>query len=148
MVGPGERGSLPSARITGELARRISTGELRQGDTVPSTRQITREYGVAMATATRALTALRQQGLVHVVPGVGTVVGPRPDDEPASAGTSAGATTGTPSSGNTGAQARDRARCRRSRAAADPRADRPGGRGDRRHGGHGRLVHAPSGGCA
>jgi DNA-binding transcriptional regulator YhcF (GntR family) len=65
----------PSVRIAGELARRITTGAIRPGETVPSTRQITREFGVAMATATRVLAALRQQGLVHVVPGVGTVVG-------------------------------------------------------------------------
>jgi len=73
-----------SARIADELARRINTGELDAGDTVPSTRQITREFGVAMATATRALAALQQQGLVHVVSGVGTVVGAAPSADPAS----------------------------------------------------------------
>jgi AcrR family transcriptional regulator len=41
---------------------------------VPSTRAIVDEWGVAMATATKALTELRQQGLVRAVPGVGTVV--------------------------------------------------------------------------
>lgn len=65
-----------SRRIAAEIAGRIDTGELRPGDRVPSTRQITREWGVAMATATRALAILRQRGLVHAVPGVGTVVGP------------------------------------------------------------------------
>ncbi|MBM0277066.1 TetR/AcrR family transcriptional regulator C-terminal domain-containing protein [Micromonospora tarensis] len=69
----------PYLRIVGELRQRITTGELGPGDRVPSTRQIVREWGVAMATASRALTALRQENLVRAVPGVGTVVtGPEP----------------------------------------------------------------------
>jgi DNA-binding transcriptional regulator YhcF (GntR family) len=66
--------SPPYARIVAELRRRIETGELAPGDRVPSTREITRSFGVAMATATRALGVLRQQGLVRAVPGSGTVV--------------------------------------------------------------------------
>lgn len=64
----------PYVRIVAELRRRISSGELRAGDRVPSTRQITQEWGVAIATATKVLTTLRQEGLVRAVPGVGTVV--------------------------------------------------------------------------
>jgi AcrR family transcriptional regulator len=41
---------------------------------VPSTREIMRRWGVAMATATKVLTALRQEGLVRTRPGVGSVV--------------------------------------------------------------------------
>ncbi|MFI0737221.1 TetR/AcrR family transcriptional regulator C-terminal domain-containing protein [Streptomyces sp. NPDC021100] len=67
-----------SGRIAGEIRRRIATGELAPGDRVPSTREITRQWGVAMATATKALTELRHEGLVHAVPGVGTVVAPPP----------------------------------------------------------------------
>ncbi|MEU9131917.1 TetR/AcrR family transcriptional regulator C-terminal domain-containing protein [Kitasatospora sp. NPDC048540] len=64
----------PYARIAAELRHRIETGELRPGDRVPSTRALTQRWGVAMATATKALAALRQEGLVRGVPGVGTVV--------------------------------------------------------------------------
>jgi AcrR family transcriptional regulator len=64
----------PYARIAAELADRIAAGELRPGDRVPSTREITRTWGVAMATATRALASLRDRGLVHAEPGRGTVV--------------------------------------------------------------------------
>ncbi|MFJ9695322.1 TetR/AcrR family transcriptional regulator C-terminal domain-containing protein [Kitasatospora sp. NPDC101183] len=64
----------PSERIAAELRRRITTGELAPGARVPSTRLITRQWGVAMATATKALTRLREEGLVRAVPGVGTVV--------------------------------------------------------------------------
>jgi DNA-binding transcriptional regulator YhcF (GntR family) len=64
----------PYLRIVAEVRRRIATGRLRPGDRVPSTRQIIQEWGVAMATATKALTTLRQEGLVRPVPGIGTVV--------------------------------------------------------------------------
>jgi AcrR family transcriptional regulator len=64
----------PSFRIAGELRRRIESGELRVGEQVPSTRAITREWGVAIATATRVLATLREEGLVRAVSGVGTVV--------------------------------------------------------------------------
>lgn len=68
----------PYARIVAALREQIETGALAPGDRVPSTREITRRWGVAMATATKALTALRQAGLVTAVPGVGTVVDTAP----------------------------------------------------------------------
>ncbi|MBT2385339.1 TetR/AcrR family transcriptional regulator C-terminal domain-containing protein [Streptomyces sp. ISL-11] len=64
----------PYLRIAAELRDRITSGELRAGEKVPSTRQITQEWGVAMATATKVLAVLRREGLVRAVPGVGTVV--------------------------------------------------------------------------
>jgi AcrR family transcriptional regulator len=64
--------------IAAELRRRIESGELRPGDRVPSTRALVRDFGVAMATATKALQALQADRLVHAAPGVGTVVGPPP----------------------------------------------------------------------
>jgi DNA-binding transcriptional regulator YhcF (GntR family) len=63
-----------SAEILASIRRRIASGELKPGDRVPSTRQITREWGVAMATATRVLAMLQQEGLVVARPGIGTVV--------------------------------------------------------------------------
>ncbi|MFF0628884.1 GntR family transcriptional regulator [Streptomyces sp. NPDC004296] len=77
----------PYRRIADAIRARVESGELAPGDRVPSTRRITQEWGVAMATATKVLTALRQEGVVRVVPGVGTVVAERgsaaPDsDEP------------------------------------------------------------------
>ncbi|GGP49653.1 GntR family transcriptional regulator [Streptomyces abikoensis] len=65
----------PYLRIASELRARIASGELRAGQRVPSTRGITEEWGVALATATKALAVLRQEGLVRAVPGVGTIVG-------------------------------------------------------------------------
>jgi AcrR family transcriptional regulator len=68
----------PSLRIAGELRAQIERGDLAPGERVPSAREITRRWGVAIATATRVLAALRDDGLVRPVPGVGTVVLPRP----------------------------------------------------------------------
>jgi DNA-binding transcriptional regulator YhcF (GntR family) len=64
--------------VAAELRRRITSGELKPGDRVPSTRALVRDFGVAMATATKALQALQAERLVHPSPGVGTVVGPPP----------------------------------------------------------------------
>ncbi|GIL25232.1 TetR/AcrR family transcriptional regulator C-terminal domain-containing protein [Actinocatenispora comari] len=61
-------------QIVTDIRARIESGELAPGAAVPSTRRLVADYGVAMATATKALTALRQAGLVRPVPGVGTVV--------------------------------------------------------------------------
>ncbi len=66
----------PYRRIAGEIRRRIAVGELRPGDPVPSARQLTREHGVAIATATKVLAVLRDEGLVLTRPGAGTVVAP------------------------------------------------------------------------
>jgi AcrR family transcriptional regulator len=65
---------MSSARIAEEIRRRITSGALKAGDRVPSARQITQAWGVAIATASKALAMLRAEGLVRAVPGIGTVV--------------------------------------------------------------------------
>lgn len=64
----------PYLRIVDDLRGRIERGELRPGDRVPSARQLTKEWGVAIATATKVLATLQQEGRTTVRPGVGTVV--------------------------------------------------------------------------
>ncbi|MDA3645005.1 GntR family transcriptional regulator [Saccharopolyspora indica] len=64
----------PYRRIAAAIQQRIASGELRPGDQVPSTREITREWGVAMATAAKALAELRNAELVETRPGSGTIV--------------------------------------------------------------------------
>jgi AcrR family transcriptional regulator len=72
----------PYLDIAAEIRRRIAGGQLRAGGRVPSTRQIARDWQVATATATKALTTLRHEGLIRSVPRVGMVVAgpeaPRP----------------------------------------------------------------------
>jgi DNA-binding transcriptional regulator YhcF (GntR family) len=73
-VPPTDESEPPYLQIAAALRHRITTGALRPGDRVPSTRQVVRDFGVAMATATRALAVLRDEGLVVTRPGSGTVV--------------------------------------------------------------------------
>src|SRR6478735_10406523 len=106
----------PSVRIAAELRGRIERGELRPGERVPSAREITRNFGVAVATASRVLAALRDDGLVHAVPGVGTLVS-----------APAGQAVGAPGRRTTGPA---------PAAAGRPTAHGPAGRGGRAPGGH------------
>jgi len=74
-------------RIAADIADCIADGRLRPGDRIPSSRQISRRWNVAIATATKVQAVLRRDGLVEPVHGVGTVVradsgGPRPDEQP------------------------------------------------------------------
>jgi DNA-binding transcriptional regulator YhcF (GntR family) len=64
----------PYLRIVAEIRDRIASGRLRPGDRIPSTRQITQQWGVAMATATKVIATLRNEGVVDTKPGAGTVV--------------------------------------------------------------------------
>jgi DNA-binding transcriptional regulator YhcF (GntR family) len=68
----------PYLQIVDEIRARIAQGRLRPGERVPSARQITQEWGVAIATATKALATLQAEGLVRAVVGVGTIVAPPP----------------------------------------------------------------------
>ena len=63
-----------SADIAAQLRARILSGQLRPGDMLPSAREITREWSVAIATASRVHALLRSEGLAEPLPGVGTVV--------------------------------------------------------------------------
>ncbi|KAB8189543.1 GntR family transcriptional regulator [Nonomuraea phyllanthi] len=67
----------PYLRIVADIERRIADGELRPGDPVPTTRAIMREWGVAMATASKALAALKQAGAIESTSRVGAVIAAR-----------------------------------------------------------------------
>ena len=64
----------PFSRIAAELRRRIAEGELATGQRVPSMRQVAREFGVALATAAKALDLIRHEGLIVTRPRSGSVV--------------------------------------------------------------------------
>jgi DNA-binding transcriptional regulator YhcF (GntR family) len=63
-----------SHQIAAQIREKIKSGELAAGDRVPSTREIMRRWGVAMATASKVLAILKEDGLVRTRPGAGTVV--------------------------------------------------------------------------
>ncbi len=64
----------PFQQIAAHLRDKILSGELREGDRLPSSRQLTRDWHVAIATASKALAVLRSEGYTSVIRGVGTVV--------------------------------------------------------------------------
>lgn len=69
-----ERPKAPYLQVADYLRARILDGDLRPGDSVPSERQLADEWDISRATATKALAALRSEGLVVSQPGRGTVV--------------------------------------------------------------------------
>ncbi|MGO1050565.1 GntR family transcriptional regulator [Crossiella sp. CA198] len=69
-----ERAEPPYLQVARHIREQIKAGKLQDGDLVPSSREISRTWGVAMATATKVLATLRAEGLTRAVSGVGTVV--------------------------------------------------------------------------
>ncbi|MFB6724220.1 GntR family transcriptional regulator [Kribbella sp. NPDC056345] len=69
-----ERPAPPYRQIADAIRGRISNGELQAGDRVPSVRSLMREFGVAIATAQRALTSLRAEGYIRPERGIGSIV--------------------------------------------------------------------------
>ncbi|MFI9550782.1 GntR family transcriptional regulator [Nonomuraea endophytica] len=72
-----QRPEPPYRHIAAEIRARIVNGRLRPGDRVPSIREIAQRWGVAVATATRVMATLRDDGLVETKVGAGTVVSGR-----------------------------------------------------------------------
>jgi len=65
-------------QVADHIRDQILRGELRPGDEIPSERRIVEDWGVSRPTATRALAALRAEGLVEARQGSGTFVRERP----------------------------------------------------------------------
>jgi DNA-binding GntR family transcriptional regulator len=65
-------------QVADHIRDQIIRGELRPGDEVPSERRIVEEWRISRPTATRALAALRAEGLVEARQGAGTFVRERP----------------------------------------------------------------------
>ena len=63
-----------SQRIAADLKQKIRSGRIAPGARVPSARELVREHGVALATASKVLAILRKEGLVRAQPGIGTIV--------------------------------------------------------------------------
>lgn len=69
-----ERPEPPYLQVVRHIREQILSGQLPEGSAVPSARQITRDWDVAMATAMKAITTLRAEGLIRSLPGKGTFV--------------------------------------------------------------------------
>ncbi|MEU4219014.1 GntR family transcriptional regulator [Actinoplanes sp. NPDC026623] len=66
----------PYQRIANDIREQIADGRLAPGDRVPSTRRLARNWDVALATATKAMTVLCREGVLQARPRSGTVVTP------------------------------------------------------------------------
>ncbi len=64
----------PYQQIADWLRERITAGDLRPGQVIPSEKDLVDMFGVARSTARRSIALLREEGLVHTVPQRGTYV--------------------------------------------------------------------------
>lgn len=69
-----ERPTPPYLQIAEDIRRQIDSGELQDGDHVPSVRQLASSWGVTRPTAAKAISFLRSEGLVETKVGSGTTV--------------------------------------------------------------------------
>ena len=60
--------------ICHDIKEMLRSGALRTGMRIPSHRELSRKYDVAIATVTRAINELKQEGIVQSVRGVGTTI--------------------------------------------------------------------------
>ena len=70
------------AQIADHYRRLIRNGELREGDRLPTVRQVAQERGFSTTPVKMAFQRLEQEGLVFRRRGAGTFVGPRPSSLP------------------------------------------------------------------
>ncbi|WP_103349468.1 GntR family transcriptional regulator [Amycolatopsis sp. CA-128772] len=71
----------------------IAAGTLREGESLPSTRQLAADFGINFHTVNKAYDLLRQQGFVRLNRKTGAVIGPTAADAAFAAGWSARART-------------------------------------------------------
>lgn len=69
-------------RIADEIRARITSGELAEGDRLPSIPELVREHGIASSTAQKALGVLVAEGRAIAKPGSGTYVRRQPELRP------------------------------------------------------------------
>ena len=73
----GSPGALPAyQRIQSVIRKRIDSGQLQPGDSVPSERELAKTHRVSLMTARHALIFLEREGLVERRRGIGTFVAP------------------------------------------------------------------------
>src|SRR5580693_6030467 len=71
-----QNGTPAYKRIQSVILKRITAGELKQGDAVESERELAKIHGVSLMTARHALTDLEREGVVVRQRGAGTFVAP------------------------------------------------------------------------
>lgn len=64
-------------QIVAQIEERVVSGDLRVGDQLPAERDLAGQFGVSRTAVREAVKALRQKGLVEIVPGRGTFISDR-----------------------------------------------------------------------
>ena len=65
------------AQIREQLKEQILNGQIAEGSTLPSIRQLAKEVGVSVITTTRAYSELETEGFIATMQGKGSVVLPK-----------------------------------------------------------------------
>ena len=65
------------AQITRQVKDKILSGELKEGDALPSIRLLAKELRISVITTKRAYDDLEAAGFIHTMPGRGSFVAPR-----------------------------------------------------------------------
>ncbi len=61
-------------QLCNQIVMGIATAQLREGDSLPSVRQLAEEIGINMHTVNKAYTVLRQEGFIHMDRRSGAVI--------------------------------------------------------------------------
>ena len=69
---PPREPELPSRQVEADLRRRCQAGEWEPGERLPSVADLAQHYGVARNTVIKALRRLAEDGLIEIVPNLGT----------------------------------------------------------------------------
>ena len=64
-------------QIVEGIKRHISSGELREGDMLPSIRALAKDLRISVITTKRAYEELEREGFLYTVPGKGCFVAPK-----------------------------------------------------------------------
>ena len=62
------------AQITGQIKAKIYSGELKEGEMLPSIRLLARQLRISVITTKRAYEDLEGEGLIYTLPGKGSFV--------------------------------------------------------------------------
>ncbi|MGW6310199.1 GntR family transcriptional regulator [Streptomyces niveus] len=74
MSGPNIDRTPPYMQVVKQLRQQILDGDIKDGDKIPSVREISARWQISMATGHKVIATLRADGLVESIVGVGTIV--------------------------------------------------------------------------
>ncbi|MEU8251056.1 GntR family transcriptional regulator [Nonomuraea sp. NPDC048916] len=69
-------------QVAQAIRERIAAGAYRPGSRVPSENDLMQEFGIARMTAHKVMRALREEGAIYTVRGMGSFVSPPGGTEP------------------------------------------------------------------